>query len=177
MKPHHHKRRNFKYGQAQHIVLSASLSVFSSARIKQIIDSLLRKYSQYFGVTIYHRAIVGTHIHLILMARSDEGLSGFLRVISGQVAVKLRAIKFIPRNIKQLWKNRPWSRVLTWGRNFTTATRYVALNYLEGVGRLRRTHNRNELRQNTLLIDEILQKNLTKVVSSKPRPQLFLPFF
>ena len=149
-----------------HVVLSSHYQVFFNPRVRNITDSICFRYSQYFGIKIYHRAIVGTHIHLIVLAKSDETLHGFLRVVTGVIAAKLLKLGLIPINYKKLWTSRPWSRVLCWGRSFTTAIRYTALNYLEGTKQIIRSQTsrrKSELAKHRCLIDEVLAKKLTKI--------------
>ena len=33
----------------------------------------------------------------------------------------------------KFWANRPWSRLVNWGRDFRGVVNYVALNYLESI--------------------------------------------
>ena len=171
MNPHHHKTRAFKLKQAHHIVLKCHYRVFSQARVRQITDSVLLKYGEYFRVKIYHRAIVGDHIHVMVLPKNSSGLHGFLRVITGQLGMKLKGLGITPKG-KSLWVSRPWSRVLAWGRAVTTAMHYIALNYLEGQGKVRRSHKQNELREKAALIQDVLEKQLTKLMPDHHRVQL-----
>lgn len=144
---------------------------FTSKRVRQSIDHLIETYCDYFEISIYHRAVVGNHIHLILLPKREADLHGFLRVFSGQLSNWLRRLKIIPKDAKNIWKARPWSRVLEWGEAYSTAIKYVALNYLEGVKRIARTHLPDEMRRHKLLIEEVLKRGLTKL----PDKQLLLP--
>ena len=173
--PHHHKTRAFKLKQPHHIVFKCHYRVFSQARVLQITDSVLLKYAEYFRVKIYHRAIVGDHIHLLVLPKSSSSLHGFLRVIAGQLGMKLKGLGITPRG-KSLWVFRPWSRVLAWGRAVTIAIRYIALNYLEGQGKVRRTHKSDELRENARLIHEVLEKQLTKLTPDHRGVQCLMNF-
>jgi REP element-mobilizing transposase RayT len=160
MNPKHHKQRDFKEKQAQHVVLSSCYKIFFNPRSKQIADSLLKTYSAHFKIKIYHRAIVGNHIHLICLAQNRTSLAGFLRVISGQLSQRLKLKGLVP-NTSGFWKSRPWSRVLTWGRGYGTAIKYVALNLLEGERKIRRYVYKDEIKVFAALIEEVLSKGLT----------------
>ena len=175
MNPRHHHTRDFKIKQAHHIVFKCHYRVFSQVRVRQITDSVLIKYGEYFRVKIYHRAIVGDHIHLMVLPKSSNGLHGFLRVIAGQLGMRLKRLGLTPKG-RSLWVSRPWSRVLAWGRSVTIAIRYIALNYLEGQGKVRRTHKPDELRENAGLIHEVLEKQLTKLILDHRSLQFSMKF-
>lgn len=170
MNPKHNKKRIIRLTQAHHITLKCVYRCFSNKRVRQFIDYLIEKYCSYFEIKIYHRAIVDNHIHLILLTKREADLHGFLRVFSGQLSNWLRKLKIIPKDAKNIWKSRPWSRVLEWGKAYGTAINYVALNYLEGVKRIARTHLPDEVRRHKRLIEEVLEKGLTKL----PEKQLQL---
>lgn len=163
MYPRHHKKRQIRLTQAHHITLKCAYYLFTQNRVRQIIDHFLEKYCAHFGIRIYHRAVVGNHIHLVLMPRKEEDLHGFLRVFSGQLSTRFRELKLVPLKAKNIWQLRPWSRVIKWGRAYTTAMKYVALNYLEGINRIKRTHKQDEIRRHKHLIDEVIKHKLTQL--------------
>lgn len=104
------------------------------------IDSIIRKIAASNWVKLHNLANAGNHIHLLIEVRTKEGLTGFLRGVSGAIArfvlaeesrstltAKVRASSF--------WLQRPWSRILSWsGLAFFRAYRYVDLNSLESFG-------------------------------------------
>ncbi len=49
----------------------------------------LDRAAQRFGVKIYEKAVAATHLHLLLRARSREGLQNFLRCIGGRIAQRV----------------------------------------------------------------------------------------
>jgi len=49
----------------------------------------MKKYSVRFQVKIYEYAIQGNHIHLLIKARSREGMQNFFRVIAGHSAQQI----------------------------------------------------------------------------------------
>jgi len=165
MKPNYHLKRDYVKGQPLHITLMSEYALFLDPRTRQIADSVLLLYSEYFNIKLYHRALVTDHAHLILLAPSNDALSNFLRVVSGVISQKLRKLKLLPKEIKNLWRSRPWSRILSWGRNYTTAVKYVALNYLESTKQIFRSKNekvrRQEMEKHKLLIEMVLKMKLT----------------
>lgn len=158
MNPNHHRKRDFSKSEALHVVLRSRHNIFWGKKVRFLVDKLLLAYAKYFGLKIYHRAYVGTHLHLILMPRTKKDLSGFLRVLSGQIAVSLKTVGEV------FWASRPWSKILKWGRNYGTAVKYIALNYLEGINAILRLNNgKSELKQYEVLIKKVLDEGLTKI--------------
>ena len=155
MKPHHHRKRNIRQGLALHVTLKTTQTVFVSKVSRRLVDRLLVGYSKYFKVKVYHRAVLGNHIHLSLKPHSRESLAGFLRVLTGQLAARLKL------KTGSFWLTRPWSRVLQWGKDFHTAQKYVALNYLESIGKVIRSKNKSNLKVFGWLISEVLAKGWT----------------
>lgn len=163
MNPRHNKKRIIRLTQAHHITLKCVYLCFTGKRVRHFIDYLIEKYCDYFEIKIYHRAVVDNHIHLILLPKREADLHGFLRVFSGQLSNWLRTLKIIPKDAKNIWKARPWSRALEWGKAYSTAIKYVALNYLEGVRKISRTHKSDEIRRHRSLIEEVLREKLTQL--------------
>jgi REP element-mobilizing transposase RayT len=154
--PRHHKIRSFRQGFALHVVLKSYHQVFWGKRAKETTDFVLSRYGRYFGVKVYHRAIVGHHLHLILLPRSKGDLAGFLREVSGQISLRLWKAE------TAFWSSRPWSRVLQWGKDYGIATKYVALNYLEGMKLItRRKKAQSELKIYERSIKAVLERGLT----------------
>ena len=157
MNPNHHRWRAFRKGFAMHVVLKSNVQVFYGNRSKITIDWILSHFGKHFEVKIYHRALVGNHLHLILLPKDNAKLSGFLRVVAGQISAKLW------KNNSPFWKSRPWSRIVHWGKHYSTAIKYVALNYLEGTKQIIRSKNaRSELHRYARAIQEVLEDGLTQ---------------
>ncbi len=124
--------RPFSSSNALHITLRTKIGGLRSKPILQWLKTFIPAKGAYFGIRIYHWAILNGHLHLLLQARDKTALSGFLRVISGVIARRiLGAEKGNPKGTK-LWESRPYSRVLTWGREFKNVLAYIERNALEG---------------------------------------------
>ena len=162
MNPAHHRKRSFSQGKAHHFVFKAHTQAFFGNHAKALVDRLLKGYGKYFGVKIYHRGYVGNHLHIILLAPNEKTLAGFLRVLTGQIALRLN------KSNTAFWKCRPWSRIIQWGRDYGIATKYVALNVLEGMNRVIRSKNTtkelsSELKLYQKSIEEVLAQGLTQL--------------
>ena len=108
-----------------HLVLRADTAQTGSIRkFKNGISALLDKYSKKFGVKIYKYAIAGNHIHIVLLAPHRVQYRAWIRTFTARLSV----------SFKIKWAHRPWSRVLSWGREFKTVVKYVLQNILEAEG-------------------------------------------
>ncbi len=124
-----------------HLVLKADTNQSGSLRkLHNQISTLVKKYSIKFGVKVFKYAICGNHIHIVLHTPHRLQYRAWIRTVTGRIAIQFK--------IK--WRHRPWSRVLSWGRDFKTAVKYVLQNILEYEGvieyrpRLKsRAHNKN----------------------------------
>ena len=167
-------RRPFSSKNALHLVLRSSWAQgehsFLQKQNKTAIDRLISRTALSYQVKVYHRAIVGNHLHLLIRAQHRRQYHLFIRVLSSQIAshvMKHRSFREFMKillankqasNLKashargssrgdppmpkpepqgkeqQFWQTRPFSRVLTWGRDFKTACAYVQQNTLEALG-------------------------------------------
>jgi len=132
------KKRPFSSGHALHVTLRSELargpySLLGSKHrtwLKEYIPRLARKTS----VRLHHFAVQGSHIHLVLRAREKHLFHSFLRALGGRIPRRiLGAEKGRPKHVR-FWVGRPYSRVLSWGREFWSVMRYVERNILEQLG-------------------------------------------
>ncbi len=111
--------------RALHLVLKADTSTSGSIRrFKLEISILLAKYSTRFGVQVYKYAICGNHIHIVLRAPHRLAYRAWIRTITGCLSIDFK----IKLGLS------PWSRILSWGREFKTVIKYVLQNVLEANG-------------------------------------------
>lgn len=87
----------------------------------------LEKFSHKFNIKIYRKAVCSNHIHVLIKIPNREQYNKFIRALSGALAKKLK--------IK--WELLPYTRLLTWGREFKSVQGYVALNILEAFGAIK----------------------------------------
>jgi len=104
-----------------HIVLKANAPILRKHHAK--IKFEIRKVQERFGVRLRALAIMPDHIHLILKVSSRVQFANALRMLAGQIALKVKGTR--------LWKQRTWSRPVKPGRDQDTATLYVARNSLK----------------------------------------------
>lgn len=124
--------------EAMHIVLKSSfakgkhsmLGKNRTARIRKAIDA----QAQRFQVKIYEFANVGNHLHLLVRVAQRDLFKGFLRAICGLIArIMLGAERGQAKKIK-FWDQRPFTRIISWKRDFGVVKKYVIQNFNEAMG-------------------------------------------
>lgn len=119
-----------------HITMRANKSVLRTRMILAWLRTFLPAKARYFGVRIFHYAILGNHLHLLIQVKQRTALTGFLRVISGVIARKAMGAEKGAAKGGHFWEGRPYSRVITWGREFRNVLAYVERNALEGAKKI-----------------------------------------
>ncbi len=100
------------------------------------IHEYLPRIAKRFRIQVFHFAIASNHLHLVVMFPERKNLSSFLRALAGNIARKaLQSEKRNPVRIP-FWTSRPYSRIISWGREFRNVVRYVERNVLEADGRI-----------------------------------------
>lgn len=116
--------RPFSSKASMHIVLKAHTQALKhyDRRVESVIEVQARKHF----IKLYSIQNPGNHIHLVLRAKNKDLLKNFLRAICG----------LIPRLLSQagLWMQRPFSRIIRWGRSFQTIKNYMTINQYEAQG-------------------------------------------
>jgi REP element-mobilizing transposase RayT len=128
---HPKKKRPFRPNLAIHVVVRASnarggQSFFAHNKaIGRVVEAQAAKQF----VKLYAVANAGNHLHLLIQAPSQDHLSYFLRAITGRIA------QLVKRQAHEaFWDARPFSRLVSWGRDFNAVARYLGVNALESVG-------------------------------------------
>ncbi len=91
------------------------------------IRKLLFLYAKKFGVKVYKESVQKDHFHFCITITNRLLYRGFIRALTGVISQKLG---------KGLWILAPYSRVVTWGRDFLAVLDYILLNDCEVGGRV-----------------------------------------
>jgi len=144
---HPKKARPFRARLPLHIVLRSSTAkgARSLLRFDHEIEVLLEEQARRHHVKIYGAANAGNHLHLVVQAASKEHLAAFLKAISGRIAQTVEGkTKEQSREAfqKSFWDSRPYSRLLSWGKDFKNVCRYIGINATESSTTLSREGTR-----------------------------------
>jgi REP element-mobilizing transposase RayT len=182
-KSHAKVSRPLSSKQALHIVLRTDWARGEHSLLKKEreIKNTLLKLGRKHGVRVYRIANAGNHLHLLVRFTKRHGLQNFLRGACGIIARKMlgreRGLALgekgserphgsdgtksaSPRSTAQaqrFWSQRPFTRIVSWGRDFNAVLAYVKLNTLEALGFLDRKFTK------ALPTQEIRNRVLTKM--------------
>ena len=144
-------KRPLNIKQSHHLTMKSHHAVGSRSlfRHKKIILRIIKKNSLRFQIKVYEYAIQGNHIHLLIKAKSREGLQNFFRVVAGHVAQRIlkdfplkqitsktaggapKKILGCQKNQRKFWSYLLYSRIVSWGKDFKNVVSYIQKNTLE----------------------------------------------
>jgi REP element-mobilizing transposase RayT len=105
---------------------------WSMLRHQRSVQDAMRRCARRAGVRIYDFANVGSHLHLLVRARSRAAFQAFLRSFAGLVArIITGARRGRPLRNGSFWSGLAWSRIVTWGREYWTVRHYIFRNRIE----------------------------------------------
>jgi hypothetical protein len=117
-----------------HLTLRSSRATgsWSLRRFENGIRRLSEKLAKIWEVQIYSLAVNGNHLHFVIRIGNRTYFQNFLRVLSGQIAMKVtRSAKGRPG---RFWNLLAWTRISEWGKAFRALKAYVFQNELEAAG-------------------------------------------
>jgi REP element-mobilizing transposase RayT len=121
------------------------------------IETLVSELGRRWGIRIYRFANVGNHLHLLVRAQSRRAWQGFLRELTGGVAIlvtgarKGQALARNPRLrsisggvganaksgadlVRGFWDHLAFTRIVKFGRDFRAVGLYLIGNLFEAMG-------------------------------------------
>lgn len=123
-KSHAKSARPFSSKASMHIVLKANSYALKHYDLR--VEKLIERHAKNNYIKIYSLQNIGNHIHLVIRAKNKDLLKCFLRSICG----------LIPRLLKtaNLWVQRPFSRIIKWGKAYRKIKNYMTINRYESMG-------------------------------------------
>lgn len=130
-------QRPFDRKRPVHLVFRSSqakgMRSFLHRRNKGAIQGLVADLSGRYEVKIYKYENVGNHLHLLAKFPSRRELKAFLRVFAQRVMFQVTgARKGRPQG--RFFDAIAYSKVVSWGREFTALKSYLWKNALESLG-------------------------------------------
>lgn len=121
-----------------HLVLRSSMargrrSMLAPAyerRVRAVVDAASKKY----GVRVHRFVNVGNHLHLLVQTRTRRAFQGFLREIAGAVAMLITGARKSHALGSRFWDLLAYTRVVSWGRDFSRLKLYFIKNHFEAAG-------------------------------------------
>lgn len=133
-------KRPLSTKSAVHLVLKSAYATGSRSMLQrqnsQRIDRILRHQAKTAGVRIYHLVNAGNHLHLVVRIQSARLFARFLRSITGLIARHVmrrergaaRVSETPTRAGAGFWVARPFTRLVTWGRDYRNVSAYMDKN-------------------------------------------------
>lgn len=132
-------RRPLYSGKALHVVLKsaacAGVFKFTNLQVRLRVEVIVKDWAKKKKITLYKVAIVSNHIHLLLRVKQRELYIEFIRALSSDLASKMKKwAKKLNIKYNKFWENRPYSRIVHFGKHFQQCLGYLEKNTLEALG-------------------------------------------
>jgi REP element-mobilizing transposase RayT len=106
---------------------------WSLRRHQREVRETLAACARRSGVRVYDFANVGSHLHLLVRVRRRAELQSILRSFAGLVARRVTgAGRNKPLRGGRFWSALAWSRIVSWGREYSMVRNYIYRNRIEG---------------------------------------------
>jgi hypothetical protein len=105
-----------------HLVLKAGISL---GRHEALVTRKVKRLVERFSCRVYDCAVAPDHVHLALLIPGRREYRAFIRSLSGLLARKIQ---------KGLFVLLPFTRVVSWGRDFRLLKSYIRKNQEEASG-------------------------------------------
>jgi len=128
-----------------HLILKCSgKSVFNPSNRK--LEKLIRHQASKYGIKVYEVALNWSHVHLLIRLPSREAYVAFIRTVTSLIVSFVSKSKaFVSKtngvnlktkdlDLKSIFDLRPYTKILSWGKQFQRVVEYVELNTLEALG-------------------------------------------
>ncbi len=108
-----------------HMILKGDINISGSLlKHEKWIDKEIKHWAEKFFIKIFDYGPCSNHIHFNMQISSIENYKKFIRALTSRLAQKLK-IKFFLR---------PYTKILTWGRQFERVLAYIIQNKEEAKG-------------------------------------------
>lgn len=131
-------RRPISTKHTMHIVLKSKHTKGSKNFLyksnREAIDRIIQSQAKKWDIRLYRYENVGNHLHILLRTSHRVWLKAFLRSITGLIARHILGAQRGAAKRIQFWDARPFSRIVTWGRDYKAMGKYLNKNQLQAIG-------------------------------------------
>tara|TARA_Y100001935_G_C17206022_1_gene457596 strand:- start:196 stop:726 length:531 start_codon:yes stop_codon:yes gene_type:complete len=114
------QQRTLSSKKPLHLVLKANKNTLFKNR--DFIQRTMDRQANRFGHRVFTWSVQRNHIHILLRISKRENYNKFIRAFTGLMARKLG---------RGLWKLRPFTKILSWGRESWNVNNYIFRNEME----------------------------------------------
>lgn len=128
---------------SMHLVLKSSKAKneysFRRPIHAQKIKTIIKTFSNKYGILVHSYANVGNHLHLHLKISNRNTYAPFIRAVTASIAMWVSGKNRWNKNSLEgkFWDFRPFTRVVVGYQAFLNLSDYVKINQLEGLGNTR----------------------------------------
>jgi REP element-mobilizing transposase RayT len=135
MKGRRKTRRPLAFKRPLHLVMKSSRArrrwAFLDSTNKRQIERWLRSFAKRSGIRVYRVAVNWDHLHLVIRVPNRSAYNRFIRSFSGTLP---KAVLGFEHPTESFWDHRPFTRIVSWGRDYRGTCEYVLRNTLEALG-------------------------------------------
>jgi REP element-mobilizing transposase RayT len=111
-----------------HLILKSDLkNVFKPNN--QRLQALIQNIASKFHIHIYDIAINWNHIHFLIQVKDRKDYVRFIRALTSKIVMAVR--KALPNLRAKLFTLRPFTRIVSWGKDFENVRAYIVKNFFE----------------------------------------------
>jgi len=121
-----------------HLILKCTgKRIFSPTDRK--LENLIRHQANKYGIKVYEVALNWTHVHLLIKLPSRDAYVAFIRTVTSLIVSFVSKAQGIVSktkglDLKSIFDLRPYTKILSWGKQFQRVVEYIELNTLEALG-------------------------------------------
>jgi len=118
-----------------HLVLkSTGNRVFSPGDRR--IENLIRNQAAKYKIKLFRVSLNWTHVHAIVQVKDRKTYNSFIRTVTARLVRLISQIRKL--DLSGLFDLRPFTKIISWGRQFKSLLGYHDLNDLEAFGYVKR---------------------------------------
>ncbi len=117
-----------------HLVLRSDKAkgIYSFVNHQATLNKLITRLAKKHRIKIYSYAINWNHIHFVIRIFDQQNYKHWIRDLAGQI-VQCISLK-TKTHLSKFFTVRPYTRLVSWGREFKTVMDYQILNKMEIFG-------------------------------------------
>jgi REP element-mobilizing transposase RayT len=100
------------------------------------LDKLIRNCADKYNIKIYDLALNWSHIHAMILIPTREAYKAFIKTLTSLIVELIS--KQRGRKLTQIFDLLPYTRILSWGREFKKVLEYIIQNQMEALGLISR---------------------------------------
>jgi len=153
-------KRVLSYKESMHLVLRLRQNIpyFFEPNDKVLKMHILQVAKKY-QIRVYHLILNHTHMHAAILLPDRKSYVGFIRELTGFLAKYFtEPLKKLGFEFDKIFLNRPFTKVVSWGRAYNTLIEYMRKNEREsGVKQINIRPNKMSVSNKTLKATQVIQ--------------------